>query len=181
MKRSLLCATVAAALAAACTMNQNVPDPAPEAAAGAEATAEIRNRSGATVGRARATRLGDSLRVQVEAFNMSPGSYGAHIHAAGRCDSPDFTTAGPHWNPTAQQHGKNNPQGMHKGDLPNLLIGTDGRGSFEITIPGASVRAGSASILDADGSALVFHERADDFRTDPSGNSGARIACGIFA
>ena len=184
MKRSwasATSATIGAALLAACAMNGAVPQPAPPADAEATATVEIRTRSGAVVGRARATPLGDSLRVQVEAFNLAPGSYGAHVHAAGRCDAPDFTTAGPHWNPSARQHGKNNPQGMHKGDLPNLLVGTDGRGSFEITIPGASLGGGGASILDADGSAIVIHERADDFRTDPSGNSGARIACGVFA
>ena len=181
MNRSWPCATCAAALLAACAMDGRVPVPEPMANAAATATAEIRNRSGAVVGRASAAPLGDSVRVQVEAYNLAPGSYGAHVHAVGRCDAPDFTSAGPHWNPTGRQHGKNNPQGMHKGDLPNLLIGTDGRGSFEVTIPGASLGGGSGSILDADGSAVVIHERADDLRTDPSGNSGARIVCGAFA
>lgn len=112
---------------------------------------------------------------------MPPGTYGAHVHTTGRCDPPDFASAGPHWNPTGQQHGKNNPRGMHKGDLPNLMVGTDGRGSFEFTIPRASISGGAMRMLDADGAALVVHQSADDYRTDPSGNSGGRIACGVLS
>jgi superoxide dismutase, Cu-Zn family len=109
-------------------------------------------------------------------MNMPQGTYAAHVHTTGRCDAPDFTTAGSHWNPTASQHGKDNPQGMHKGDLPNLLVGTDGRGTLEYTIAGADVGA----MLDADGASIVIHTGADDYRTDPSGNSGGRMACGVF-
>jgi Cu-Zn family superoxide dismutase len=87
---------------------------------------------------------------------------------------------GGHWNPTNRQHGKNNPAGMHVGDLPNLLVGTDGRGSLEINLPGASIAGGAASMLDADGASIVIHQSPDDYRTDPAGNSGARIACGVF-
>jgi Cu-Zn family superoxide dismutase len=130
--------------------------------------------------RATTSQVGDSIRVRVEAMGMSAGAYGAHVHAVGRCDAPDFTSAGPHWNPAGRQHGKNNPQGMHHGDLPNLTVGTDGRGSFEVTIPGARIAGGSHPLLDADGAAVVIHAGPDDYRTDPSGNSGARIACGIL-
>lgn len=146
----------------------------------ATASASLRDGSGRTVADARLSQVGDSLRVQLQASGMRPGSYGAHIHAVGRCDAPDFASAGPHWNPTGQQHGKNNPQGMHRGDLPNLSVGTDGRGSMEINIPGGSMTSDDGRVLDADGSAVVIHERPDDYRTDPSGNSGARIACGVF-
>lgn len=130
--------------------------------------------------RATTSQVGDSIRVRVEAMGMSPGAYGAHVHAVGRCDAPDFTSAGPHWNPAGRQHGKNNPQGMHHGDLPNLTVGTDGRGSFEVTIPGGRIAGGSHPLLDGDGAAVVIHAGPDDYRTDPSGNSGARIACGIL-
>src|SRR3546814_10776412 len=85
-----------------------------------------------------------------------------------------------HWNPMQKQHGKNNPQGMHMGDLPNLLIGTDGRGSMEITVPGAHLASGSNPMLDADGAAMVVHAGPDDMVSDLSGNSGGRIACGVF-
>jgi Cu-Zn family superoxide dismutase len=143
--------------------------------------ADLRDAQGRVRARATAETSGDSLRVRVEAVSMTPGAYGAHIHAVGRCDPPGFTTAGPHWNPTDQMHGKDNPKGMHKGDLPNLLVGTDGRGSFEYTIPNAGLSGMLPNrAIDADGASVVIHEKADDFRTDPSGNSGARIACGVL-
>ena len=144
------------------------------------ATATLRSATGRDNATASATQIGDSIRVRIEALGLQRGTYGAHIHAVGRCDAPDFASAGPHWNPTGQQHGKNNPAGMHKGDLPNLLVGTDGRGSLEINLPASRLSAGSMPMLDADGAAIVIHEKADDYQTDPSGNSGARIACGVF-
>lgn len=143
---------------------------------------DLRDAQGQVRARATVKQSGDSLRVRVEAIGMTPGSYGAHIHSVGRCDAPAFTTAGPHWNPNAQMHGKDNPRGMHKGDLPNLVVSTDGRGSFEYTIPNAGLSGmGPNRLFDADGAAVVIHAAPDDYRTDPSGNSGARIACGVLS
>jgi superoxide dismutase, Cu-Zn family len=142
--------------------------------------ADLRDASGQVRARTTAEQAGDSIRVRIEAVSMAQGAYGAHIHTTGRCDPPGFTTAGAHWNPTRVKHGKDNPQGMHKGDLPNLLVGTDGRGSFEYTIPNASISGGPNPVIDADGAAVVIHAAPDDFRTDPSGNSGARVACGVL-
>ncbi len=170
----------AAALLSACAVTAPGREPLAAGSARSAASADLRDRAGRTVAQASATQLGDSVRLQIQAVALPPGSYGAHIHAVGRCDPADFTSAGPHWNPTGQQHGKNNPQGMHKGDLPNLMVGADRRGSLEITVPAASISDGSTPLLDVDGAAIVIHERADDYRTDPSGNSGARIACGVF-
>jgi Cu-Zn family superoxide dismutase len=178
----LLLITCAALTAAACATHSNRPD----AGAGADAAgpqsvaADLRDGTGRARARASVEQAGDSLRVRIEAVAMSPGAYGVHIHAVGRCDPPAFTTAGPHWNPTGQMHGKDNPKGMHKGDLPNLLVGSDGRGSFEYTIPNASVAIGPNPLMDGDGAAVVIHAAPDDYRTDPSGNSGARIACGVL-
>ena len=107
---------------------------------------------------------------------MPPGTHGAHVHTVGRCDPPAFETAGSHWNPTTMKHGTMNPQGPHQGDLPNLVVDGGGRGTIGATIPGATL----ASLLDADGAAVVIHASADDLRTDPSGNSGGRIACGVL-
>lgn len=144
-------------------------------------TADLSDAKGRTRARATVETEGDSLRVNVEAMGMSPGSYGAHLHSVGRCDAPGFESAGPHWNPTGRMHGKDNPKGMHKGDLPNLMVGTDGRGSFEYTIPNAGLSGMlPTSLIDGDGAAVVIHAAPDDFRTDPSGNSGARIACGVL-
>ena len=96
-----------------------------------------------------------------------------HIHQVGRCDGPGFESAGPHWNPTGRQHGRLNPAGRHAGDLGNLQVLADGSVSVEVAGP-------NASVFDADGAALVIHAQKDDERTDPSGNSGARIACAVL-
>lgn len=176
MRKGLWMAGLAAAALSACATNgDDVPPAGPAAAA-----ADLRDAGGRTLARATAQEAGDSIRIRVEAAGLAPGAYGVHVHAVGRCDAPAFTTAGPHWNPTGQQHGKDNPQGMHKGDLPNLLVGADGRGSFEYTISGASLAGRVNPALDADGAAVLVHQSADDYRTDPSGNSGARIACGVL-
>ncbi|HZF42711.1 MAG TPA: superoxide dismutase family protein [Sphingomonadaceae bacterium] len=137
-----------------------------DAAGATRAVATLRERSGGVL-------------VRIDARQIAAGAYGAHIHTTGRCDAPDFASAGPHWNPTGQQHGRENPQGAHLGDLPNLVVGADGRGRVEFLIAGATLTRGAQAMLDADGAAVVVHAAADDNRTDPSGNSGARIACGV--
>jgi Cu-Zn family superoxide dismutase len=144
------------------------------------ASAELRDARGAARARAEVDRQDAGLNVRIEATSMGPGAYGVHIHSAGRCDAPDFASAGPHWNPTERLHGRENPQGPHRGDLPNLLVGADGRGSFEYLIPGAGLGSDAHGLFDEDGASVVIHERADDLRTDPSGNSGARVACGVL-
>lgn len=176
MKTLIMCAPAMAALAGCAAMEQPVMEPPMMGSA----TADIRDNAGLPRATATATPLGDGIRVQVSAMNMAPGAYGAHVHTTGRCDPPGFESAGGHWNPTNQEHGKDNPQGMHKGDLPNLMVGTNGRGTMEINIPGVSLAGAGHRLMDADGAALVIHASADDYRTDPSGNSGARIACGVF-
>lgn len=167
----------------ACATSREAPDALaqPEAAEPIERSADLHDRSGAVRARASVEQSGDSIRVRVEAVALAAGAYGAHLHTTGRCDPPSFNSAGPHWNPTSRKHGKDNSQGMHKGDLPNLLVGTDGRGSFEYTVPNATLSGrGPNLVLDPDGAAVVVHAAADDFRTDPSGNSGDRIACGVI-
>ena len=182
MKRLAICAvSLAALIATACVTRRDAAEPEDRMGGLSTATADIRDASGQTRARATIDQLGDGVRVRVESVTMTPDAYGIHIHAAGRCDAPGFETAGPHWNPTGRQHGKDNPLGMHRGDLPNLLVGADGRGILEYTIPDAWVSGGGRrAILDGDGAAVVIHAQPDDFRTDPSGNSGARIACGVF-
>ena len=143
---------------------------------GATAVAAMRTATGLDAGRATATDVAGGLRFTLDARALPPGTHGAHVHLAGRCDAPGFESAGGHWNPAAMQHGTQNPRGPHTGDLPNLIVGTDGRGTLGVTIPGATM----AGLLDADGASMMVHAAADDLRTDPSGNSGARIACGVF-
>lgn len=143
------------------------------------ATAALVDATGAAKGRATIVQEGSALRVTVDASGMPAGPHGLHLHMVGRCDAPDFTTAGGHWNPTAMKHGKDAPQGPHSGDLPNLDIGSSGNGKLSFTIPNATLTGGETALLDADGAAIVVHAAADDYRTDPSGNSGGRIACGV--
>ncbi|WP_374944678.1 superoxide dismutase family protein [Sphingomonas sp.] len=146
-------------------------------AGGRTATATLRTADGADAGRATATEVAGGIRFTADIKGLPGGTHGIHVHTVGACDAPGFTTAGGHWNPTAAKHGTMNPQGPHEGDLPNLILGPDGRGTVAATIPGAMMDA----LLDTDGAAIVVHAAADDLMTDPSGNSGGRIACGVFA
>jgi Cu-Zn family superoxide dismutase len=144
------------------------------------ATVELRNASGASVGTANLTQVGNVIRIVLDAKGLTPGLHAFHIHAVGKCDGPDFNSAGPHFNPTGKQHGALNPQGSHAGDLPNLNVGADGNGRLETATEQITLGSGAASLWDADGSSLVIHAAPDDFKTDPTGNSGARIACGVL-
>ena len=144
------------------------------------ATAELRNASGATVGTASLTQVGNVVRIVFDAKGLTPGLHAFHIHAVGKCDPPDFNSAGPHFNPTGKQHGALNPQGSHAGDLPNLNVGADGNGRLETATEHITLGTGATSLWDADGSSLVVHASADDYASDPSGNSGDRIACGVI-
>jgi len=164
---------------AACSSYDIIPPPRDTYTPIAAASAPLLDASGVNVGTAMLTTSGDDVRLSVTATRLPAGAHGLHIHQVGTCTPPDFASAGPHWNPTGHQHGKDNPAGMHRGDLPNLLVGANGQGSIEYVLPSASIGGGNA-ILDSDGAALVVHATADDYRTDPSGNSGARIACGVF-
>ena len=103
------------------------------------------------------------------------------MHAVGRCDPPDFVSAGAHFNPTGRKHGRLNPDGAHAGDLPNLVAGASGSGSFDATTQAVTLRSGpTGSLFGEGGTSLVIHAQQDDEKTDPTGNSGARIACGVI-
>jgi superoxide dismutase, Cu-Zn family len=143
------------------------------------ARAELRNSAGQPVGSAVLAQVGNVVRVVLEVQRLPRGAKAVHLHAVGRCDGPDFASAGGHFNPAGRQHGALNPQGAHAGDLPNIEVGADGKGRLESTTELISLVGGTTSLFDADGSALVIHAAPDDFRTDPTGNAGARIACGI--
>jgi len=144
------------------------------------ARAELRSAEGQPAGRVTISEMHGGLHVRIEAGPMGEGRYGAHLHGTGRCAAPGFESAGPHWNPTTRQHGTENPLGHHLGDLPNLAIGGESRrGELEFHVPGATLH-GPNGLLDADGASVVIHAAPDDYRTDPSGNSGARIACGVL-
>lgn len=143
------------------------------------ATAKLVAGDGVARGMATVTEAGDGLNVLVKAQGLTPGIHAVHIHMTGQCVGPDFTSAGGHWNPTAHKHGKDNPAGPHMGDMPNMTVGPDGRGAIEYQVPGGLISGGATPMLDADGAAIVVHAQADDYKTDPTGNAGGRIACGV--
>jgi len=140
------------------------------------AQADLRTADGRDAGKAVAEEIDGRIRVIVEVKGIPKGVHGSHIHMVGRCDPPDFASAGGHWNPTGHQHGKENAAGPHAGDLPNLDVGDDGTDRTIFTLPSGSFE----QLMDQDGAAMVIHAEADDYKTDPSGNSGGRIACGVF-
>lgn len=148
--------------------------------ASASATAALATADGTALGTATATQAGADIQFRVTGMRMPAGNRGVHVHMVGTCEGPAFESAGAHWNPTQAQHGQDNPQGAHKGDLPNLEVASDGSASLTYVVTGAMLGGGEGSLLDADGAAFVVHQSADDYRTDPSGNSGDRIACGVF-
>jgi Cu-Zn family superoxide dismutase len=158
----------------------DAPQPATLAAQEGPTIVEVRRADGRLAARAMIWQGRTGLEVRVQAAGLEAGHYGVHFHLVGRCEAPAFESAGAHWNPTGRQHGRLNPEGRHLGDLDNLDVDESGAGRLEFTIAGAST-SGAQGLLDADGATLVIHEAPDDYRTDPSGNSGARIACGAFA
>lgn len=172
--RVLLTIAVSAFLVTGC-MHMNARGNVSNAAPATGSVATLRGVDGSDRGTANIAATSGGLRITVNGSGLTPGAHGLHIHTVGLCDAPDFKTAGAHWNPTMKMHGRDNPGGAHSGDLPNLMIGTDGRGSISFDVPGSM-----ASLMDADGAAIVIHAAPDDYKTDPSGSSGARIACGVF-
>jgi Cu-Zn family superoxide dismutase len=142
-------------------------------------TADLARADGSWAGVATISQRSDGVFLSLSAEAAAGGTYGMHLHAAGKCQGPDFTSAGPHWNPDMKQHGRDNPMGAHDGDLPNVTAGADRKITLEYKLPDFVI-SGPTGLLDADGGALVIHEKADDYVTDPSGNSGKRIICGVF-
>lgn len=142
------------------------------------ATAQLTAADGRTIGTAAIFRTGAATKVRVSVNGTAGAVHGLHLHTVGKCEAP-FTSAGPHLNPGGHQHGADNPMGAHLGDLPNVTIGAQGAGSIEANL-GPDAQAIDGALFDADGTSIVLHAAADDYRTDPSGNSGARIACGVL-
>jgi len=134
------------------------------------------NSAGQVIGSVRAWETAGGISFRISASGLPHGLHGIHVHAVGRCDPPDFASAGPHWNPLGKKHGLNNPAGPHAGDLPNVEVAANGVLNATVTVPGATM----ANLLDPDGASLVLHAQADDNMTDPSGNSGPRIACAVI-
>jgi Cu-Zn family superoxide dismutase len=133
---------------------------------------EFKDGKGASVGTAKITGKGKGSQIHLDVKGLAPGTHAIHVHENATCEGPDFKSAGAHLNPDKKQHGADNPQGAHKGDLPNFEVKPDGTAK-------ATVNARSIDSASLNNVSLVIHEKADDYKTDPSGNSGARIACAV--
>ena len=133
--------------------------------------------AGEALGTARAWETAGGVTFRLDGRGLPLGLHGIHVHAVGRCEGPGFESAGGHWNPNGRQHGFNNPAGSHRGDLHNVTVTSTGVLRESVTLPATRL----AEMADADGSALVLHATRDDYATDPSGNSGERIACAVIS
>ena len=144
------------------------------------AKATLHNAQGEEVGNATFTQMPDGVKISLSVRNLSQGPHAFHIHAVGLCEPPDFKTAGGHFNPYGKKHGLKNPEGAHAGDLQNISVGPDGTAQTEASATFVTLGEGGNSLFHPEGTALVIHANADDDVTDPAGNAGARIACGVI-
>ena len=146
-----------------------------------KAKATLINAEGKEVGIALFEEVPGGLRMSLKVADLPPGFHAFHIHSVGLCEPPDFKSAGPHFNPFHKKHGRQNPEGPHAGDLPDLYVGKDGTGDLDALVPALTLAGdGETSLFHPGGTALVIHASPDDNATDPAGNAGARIACGVI-
>ena len=163
----LICLLSAACLLAATT-------------ASAKTKVELKDAQGKSVGDVMIWDQGSGVALELDLHDLSPGEHAIHFHQVPKCEAPDFKSAGGHFNPESKKHGFDNPEGHHAGDMKNFTVGADGKASkVKVEDSEVTLKDGPHSLL-TNGAAIVVHAKADDYKTDPSGNSGDRVACGVI-
>jgi Cu-Zn family superoxide dismutase len=144
------------------------------------AKADLINSKGEPIGTAKLKETPKGVSLTIEVSKLPPGAHGFHIHAVGKCEPPDFKSAGGHFNPEGKKHGLQNPEGHHAGDMQNLTADAQGKAKVRLLVTGVTLGEGANSLFHPEGTAIVIHADPDDMKTDPAGNAGARIACGVI-
>ena len=145
----------------------------------AKTKVELKDAQGKSVGEVLLWDQGTGVALQLKLHDLSPGVHAVHFHQLPKCEGPDFKSAGGHFNPEKKKHGFDNPEGHHAGDMKNFTVDAKGKASARLEDADVTLKAGPHSLM-SDGAAIVVHAKADDYKTDPSGNSGDRIACGAI-
>ena len=140
----------------------------------------LQNGQGKSVGTATLSAAANGVNVKLNVHELPAGDHGIHFHQTAKCEGPDFKSAGGHFNPDGKKHGLQNPEGPHAGDVPNFTVDPKGKSRVTVVAPNVTLTDGPHSVFTGGGTALVIHAKADDGKTDPSGNSGDRIACGVI-
>lgn len=173
-RKNVLCFLAVAVFAIPTVSNAKSKRPSP-------IKVELKDAQGTLIGTAELSPAKKGVRVKLNLTRLSPGTHGIHFHEKGVCEGPDFKSAGSHFNPAGKAHGLDNPKGAHAGDMPNIEASRSGTVKTEFVAPAVTLGDGVNSLRRLGGVALVVHAKADDQKTDPSGDSGDRVACGAIA
>jgi superoxide dismutase, Cu-Zn family len=176
MKSTAIKATLVVVALLAFALAARAKDKAP-----APVKVNLQNGQGKNVGTATLSSADHGVSIKLDLHDLTPGEHAIHVHQAAKCEGPDFKTAGGHFNPDNKHHGLQNPEGPHAGDIPNFTADVKGKAKTTVTAAGMTLGTDPHSVFSGGGTSLVVHAKADDGKTDPSGNSGDRIACGVIA